>query len=96
MAKDIIKRVLFIVLTLFGIFMIHGEIIIRLFRETELAGKAYNIYYLMPIRTHIIVALLSFLFVVYLLSKVTKKRTTKKLFPFTLEIVSYKFIHLFT
>lgn len=78
-AKHIIKQIVFIILTLFGVFMIYGEIVIRLFRGTELLGKAYNIYYLIPIRAHMPVALGSFLFVVYLLSQVTKKRTLKKL-----------------
>ena len=48
-------------LTLFGIFNVYGEVVIRLFSGTKYSGKAYNIYYLIPIRAHALVALFSFL-----------------------------------
>ena len=80
MLKKIHERVLFVLLTLFGIFMIYGEVVIRLFRGTKYAGEAYDIYYLMPIRAHGFVAKISFWFLLYLLiGIINKERTIPKI-----------------
>ncbi len=78
MLKKIVKKTLFVFLTVFGLFLVYGEIIIRIFRGTERASWAYDIYYIIPIRAHGFVAKICFWFVVYLLSEVTKKLSTRK------------------
>ncbi len=78
MLKKLLGKISFVFLTLFGIFIVYGEVVIRLFRGTEWSGKAYDIYYLIPIRAHGLVALFSFWLLIYLLSEITKKKSIPK------------------
>ena len=78
MIKKIVQKILFVLLTLFGMFNVYAEIVVRLFRGTKYSAIAYNIYYLIPIRAHGLVALFSFGLLIYLLSEVTKKKSIPK------------------
>lgn len=82
-----IKKVIYTVLLLIGIFMILGEVLVRI--PINNVNIKYGIYYFIPIRIHFSIALAGVFVIIYLVAKIFNNNNNKKICLLLLTYLCY-------